>query len=205
MNNIVLATSNPGKIAEFTQLLSPINCIPQQTLGIHDAEETGLSFIENAILKARHASKIAKKPALADDSGLVVPALNGEPGIYSARYNQYHDSSCDNIDLLLQRLQAISAPNRDAYFYCAIAIVQYDNDPMPMIATGLFAGSIAKERRGTAGFGYDPIFYVNEYHCTAAQLPDALKNKISHRARALQQLQQYLSYANTCPQIERII
>lgn len=196
MNELILATSNSGKIKELTTLLAPIHCVSQSQLGIQDAEETGLSFIENAIIKARHASTIAQKPALADDSGLVVPALNGAPGIYSARYAGLHAQDKDNLFLLLQRMEHIALEHRAAYFYCAIALVRHATDPTPIIATGLFHGRISMSPSGDQGFGYDPIFYVKEHQCTAAQLPAEIKNKISHRAKALQQLKQLIAMHN---------
>lgn len=192
MKEIILATSNPGKIKELQAILAPIHCIAQTELNIPDAEETGLSFIENALIKARQASQFAKKPALADDSGLVVPALHGEPGIYSARFAGEKASDADNIELLLKKMSALEGNQREAYFYCAIALVQSETDPTPLIATGLFKGIITKSPQGHEGFGYDPIFYVPDYQCTAAQLPLMVKNKISHRAKALLQLRALL-------------
>ena len=188
MKEIILATSNSGKIREFQHLLAPIQCIAQNTLGIPSPEENGLSFIENAIIKARHASLLADKPALADDSGLVIPALNGEPGIYSSRYAGVDATDEDNIQLLLANMSLLHSEQRHAFFYCAIALVQHATDPTPIIATGRFDGSISISASGQEGFGYDPIFYVPEYQCTAAQLPATIKNTISHRAKALSQL-----------------
>jgi XTP/dITP diphosphohydrolase len=188
-NTIVLATSNSGKIKEIQAILHPTQCIAQSELGIGGAEETGLSFIENAILKARYTSHHANQPALADDSGLVVPAIHGEPGIYSARYAGNHASDQDNIHRLLSRMSYLKEDDRAAYFYCAIALVRHEADPTPIIATGLFKGFITFHPSGTGGFGYDPVFYVPEYQCTAAELPASIKNKISHRAKALIQLQ----------------
>jgi XTP/dITP diphosphohydrolase len=188
MNELILATSNKGKIKELASLLSPIHCIPQTTLGIEDADETGLSFIENALIKARHASVFAKKPALADDSGLVVPTLNGAPGIYSARYSGAQANDKDNIDLLLKNMAHLPPEQRQAYFYCAIALVRYEHDPTPIIATGMFHGVITFTPKGNEGFGYDPVFFVPEYQCTAAELSVSIKNTISHRAQALIQL-----------------
>lgn len=188
MKEIVLATSNQGKINELNALLAPIHCIAQTTLGITDAVEDGLSFIENALMKARHASTQAQKPALADDSGLVVPALNGAPGIYSARYAGPKATDKENINLLLANMQHLHGAQRDAYFYCAMAFVLHAQDPTPLIATGIFKGKIHTQAAGTAGFGYDPIFYSTEYQCTVAQLPAKLKNRISHRAQALKKL-----------------
>ena len=192
MKKIILATSNPGKIRELNELLAPIHCISQTTLNIADAEENGLSFIENALIKARHASLHAQKPALADDSGLVVPALNGAPGIYSARYSGAHATDKDNIDLLLKNMISLQGKDREAYFYCALVLVQHAQDPTPLIATGIFKGIIHPEPLGEAGFGYDPVFYIDEYQCTAAQLPAKLKNNISHRAKALSQLRELI-------------
>ncbi|HAT6977773.1 TPA: RdgB/HAM1 family non-canonical purine NTP pyrophosphatase [Legionella pneumophila] len=192
MKEIILATSNFGKIKELEQLLAPTICIPQADLGIFDAEETGLSFIENAILKARHASSLANKPALADDSGLVVPSLNGEPGIYSARYAGKKANDEDNIQQLLRKMADLSQEQRQAYFYCAIALIQHAKDPTPLIATGVFHGVISTKPSGINGFGYDPVFYLNEYQCTAAELPAKIKNRISHRAKALNQLRALL-------------
>ncbi|PJD93993.1 MAG: non-canonical purine NTP pyrophosphatase, RdgB/HAM1 family [Legionella sp.] len=196
MNEIILATGNQGKIKELSALLAPMTCIPQTELAITEAEEAGHSFIENALIKARHASTHGQKPALADDSGLVVPALHGEPGIYSARFAGPKAKDKDNIDLLLKKMTDIPATERAAYFYCAIALVRHANDPTPFIATGLLRGVIALEATGEHGFGYDPIFFIPEYQCTAAQLPATIKNTISHRAKALQQLKIMLSQAD---------
>lgn len=193
MKEIILATSNKGKIRELTALLYSWHCIPQNDLAIGDADETGLSFIENAIIKARHASRLADKPALADDSGLVVPALHGEPGIYSARYAGMGAKDSDNIHLLLEKLANVPESQRQAYFYCAIAFVEQAKDPTPLIATGQWWGTISLEPSGDAGFGYDPLFYIPSHHCTAAQLPAKIKNTISHRAQALEQLRKVFS------------
>lgn len=196
MNEIILATSNTGKIKELSELLTPIQCITQSSLGITNAEEIGLSFIENALIKARHASLYSGKPALADDSGLVVPALDGEPGIYSARYAGAESTDEENIRLLLEKVAHLHAKQREAYFYCAIAVVTQAKDPIPIIATGLLKGTISSEPYGDGGFGYDPIFYIPQYQCTAAQLPTAIKNTISHRAKALIKLRQLLETDN---------
>ncbi|MFC3909073.1 RdgB/HAM1 family non-canonical purine NTP pyrophosphatase [Legionella dresdenensis] len=192
MNEIILATSNAGKIAELKAILSPLTCISQSSLDIESAEETGLSFIENALIKARHASRLSGKPALADDSGLVVAALGGEPGIYSARYAGSGASDNDNIKHLLTRLEPFPGNQRSAYFYCAIALVRHAEDPVPLIACGQLDGIISTELAGEYGFGYDPVFYIPAQGCTAAQLPAKTKNAISHRANALKQLQQQL-------------
>lgn len=192
MKEIILATGNRGKIAELEAILHPIHCIPQANLGITEAEETGLSFIENAIIKARHASRLGNKPALADDSGLVVAALHGAPGIYSARFAGKQGNDAANIDLLLTKLADIPVDQRQAYFYCAIALVRHAEDPTPLIATGTFEGIITTERKGEQGFGYDPVFYIDSEQCTAAQLPAKIKNSISHRAKALAKLRELL-------------
>lgn len=192
MNNLLLATSNPGKIAELKALLSPIHCIEQRLLGIEDATETGLSFIENAIIKARHASQLAQKPALADDSGLVVMALQGQPGIYSARYAGEEATDQENLELLLNKMASIPPQQRQAYFYCAIAVVQHATDPTPLIAAGQLRGEISQKPMGNHGFGYDPVFYMAAYKCTMAQLSAELKNTISHRALALKQLKEQI-------------
>lgn len=188
MKKIILATSNAGKIAELQALLSPIECISQQSIGIDDAEETGLSFIENAIIKARHASRQSGQPALADDSGLVVQALNGQPGIYSARFSGSNATNTENVDFLLSKLIHTPIEARQAFFYCAIALITHADDPTPLIATGMLHGVIPYARAGNKGFGYDPVFYLPSYECTLAQLPPAEKNRISHRALALKQL-----------------
>lgn len=191
MKKLLLATSNQGKIKELEDLLSPVHCIAQSEYGLTSPEETGLSFIENALLKARHASIHTGMPALADDSGLVVPALDGAPGIYSARYAGLDANDAKNIALLLENIKDIK--ERDAFFYCAIAIVHHPKDPTPIIATGAIHGVITYEPAGVEGFGYDPVFFIPEYQCTAAELPASIKNTISHRANALKQLRQLTS------------
>ncbi|MGQ3892802.1 RdgB/HAM1 family non-canonical purine NTP pyrophosphatase [Legionella sp. CNM-4043-24] len=193
MNEIILATGNAGKIAELEAILAPAHCISQSSLGIDSVEETGLSFVENALLKARHASRISNRPALADDSGLAVLALQGEPGIYSARYAGPDASDEDNITRLLDRLSQTADDQRQAYFYCAIALVQHANDPTPLIACGKVHGSITRKPSGSHGFGYDPVFYLPELGCTMAELATDVKNTLSHRARALQQLKHLLA------------
>lgn len=195
MNKLILATSNQGKIAEIQALLSPVQCISQSSLGIEDADETGLSFIENAIIKARHASRLGSAPALADDSGLVVPSLQGQPGIYSARFAGPNATDAENIELLLMKLRDSPMDAREAFFYCAIALVTHADDPTPLIAIGKLHGVIAKERTGEYGFGYDPIFYLPTHQCTLAELPPSIKNQISHRAQALTQLKSKQSQA----------
>ena len=188
-DRIVLATGNSGKINEFKALLSSSNCIPQRDLGIRDADETGLTFIENALLKARHASRISNMPAIADDSGLVVPALQGQPGIYSSRFSGEHATAQDNIKHLIKLLQTQSiSTETEAYFYCVIVYIQHADDPTPLFGTGRLDGHIVTNPTGTHGFGYDPIFYLSEYDCTLAELPAVTKNTLSHRAQALEAL-----------------
>jgi XTP/dITP diphosphohydrolase len=191
---IVLATSNAGKIEEFRTLLSSKHCILQKDLGINDADETGLTFIENALLKARHASRIAEMPAIADDSGLVVPSLHGKPGIYSSRFSGEQATDQENIEHLLHLLRTTvhnhTAPN--AYFYCAIAYIQHAEDPTPLFGTGILKGHIVFTPKGSYGFGYSPIFYLPEHHCTLSELSPEIKNTISHRACALKALLKHM-------------
>lgn len=188
-NSIILATGNSGKINELKALLPSKHCIPQRDLGIHDADETGLTFIENALIKARHASRISKMPVIADDSGLVVPALQGKPGIYSSRFAGEQATDQDNIKYLIKLLEnQANSIEIDAYFYCVVVYMQHADDPTPLLGTGRLDGQIVLTPQGTHGFGYDPIFYLKQYDCTLAELPAAIKNTLSHRAQALQGL-----------------
>lgn len=184
----VLASGNQGKLNELNHLLADttVTMVSQASLGVADADETGLSFIENAILKARHASNITGLPALADDSGLCVDALHGAPGLYSARYAGTHGDNKANIDKLLHSMQTID--NRRAYFYCAIALLRRHDDPAPIIAVGQWHGEILRQPQGDGGFGYDPIFYCPQHQCSAAELTRENKSRVSHRGQALQQL-----------------
>lgn len=194
LKKIVLASSNSAKLRELQQILAPksVTLIPQSEFDVPDAIEDGLSFVENAIIKARHASKLTGLPALADDSGLEVDALNGEPGIYSARYagsNKDRESNDeDNNALLLENLEQVAEEDRTARFQCCIALVRYPDDPMPLICQGSWEGRILLEASGANGFGYDPLFWVPTHGCASAELDPAVKNSISHRAQALQQL-----------------
>lgn len=190
MKTLLLATHNLGKVKELSILLAPIECVAQSAYLITPIEESGLSFIENAILKARHASAHTQLPALADDSGLVVEALNGQPGIFSARFAGKDATDQDNVFKLLAQMQGNS--NRQAYFYCAIALVKHADDPTPVIATGRLNGIIHTHPLGNHGFGYDPIFYLPDFKTTMAELSTEIKNQISHRAMALQQLKKSL-------------
>jgi XTP/dITP diphosphohydrolase len=187
---VVLASGNKGKLTEFRQLFlnSNIELVTQDSLGIESPEETGLSFIENALLKARYASKLSGLPALADDSGLSVDALRGAPGIYSARYAGAEATDQDNVNKLLSELSSVDAASRQARFHCVLAFVRYAEDPVPVIAQGYWEGSILFEPSGKEGFGYDPIFYVESQQCSAAQMEKATKNAISHRGMAMASL-----------------
>jgi XTP/dITP diphosphohydrolase len=187
---IVLATSNAGKIAELKTLLSPlpIEWIPQAEFNIPDIAETGKTFIENAIIKARHASKLSGLPAIADDSGLVVDALDGAPGVYSARYAGKEATAAERNQKLLQAMAAFEDHDRMAAYHCVLALVEYEDDPVPLICHGIWEGSILREPRGNNGFGYDPIFYVPTHKKSAAELSPAEKNSISHRGQVVDQM-----------------
>ena len=188
MQKIVLASHNKGKLYEFDSLFKPlkIKLIPQSTLKVPNCDEPFVTFVENAIHKARHCSKHTGLPTIADDSGICVPALNGAPGVYSARYAGTHGNDTQNIEKLLEDIK--SHENRDAYFYCVLVFLRHANDPQPIIADGKAYGQITFSSRGNNGFGYDPIFYLPEYTQTFAEIPLELKNKISHRAIALNKL-----------------
>lgn len=192
----VLASNNKGKLAEFKRLFSDakldVTIIPQGQLGIEDAIEDGLSFVENAIIKARHASRVSGLPAIADDSGLCVPILGNAPGIYSARYAGEHGNDAKNNAKLIADLQ----PIRDEHpttpikglFVCVLAMVRHADDPLPIIAQGLWQGEILEAPLGDGGFGYDPLFWLPELQATAASLSAADKNRISHRGQAIGEL-----------------
>lgn len=187
---LVLASGNQGKIHEFSRLFSDFKTkvIPQQVLNIESPEETGLSFIENAILKARHASNLANLPSLADDSGLVVPSLNGAPGLYSARYAETYASDKENVSLLLKNMQGLLGDDRSAHYICALALVKYGADPDPIVVIGRWHGQVIARPKGKGGFGYDPIFLPNDFNQTAAELDPDLKNRLSHRGLAVVKL-----------------
>lgn len=192
---LVLASSNAGKLAELRALLADadVELHAQSEFGVADAEETGLTFIENAILKARHASRITGLPALGDDSGICVDALGGAPGLYSARYAGAHGDAQANIDKLLDALAEFEDDRRTARFYCVLALLRHADDPQPLIAEGVWEGRILRARRGDGGFGYDPVFFDAERGQSAAEMPEELKNRLSHRGKALMALQQRLS------------
>ncbi len=186
---IVLASSNSGKCQEFKDFLSPFNCLilPQTELNIQSVDEVGLTFVENALLKARHAAACSKMPALADDSGLCVDVLKGEPGLYSARYAGLEASDQLNINKLMHQLKGVPESDRTAYFHCTLVYIRNETDPDPIICQGRWQGTIALEATGNNGFGYDPVFWVTGNQCSAAELDDSIKSMISHRAQAIEQ------------------
>lgn len=190
MNKIVLATGNPGKVGEFAAVLAgfPFEIVPQSLFGTPEVEETGLTFVENALLKARHAAQHTGLPALADDSGLVVDALGGAPGIYSARYAGAGAGDQANMDKLLQALAGVSAAQRTGRFVCSLVLLHHPADPTPLICQASWEGMILTEPRGRHGFGYDPVFFVPDQNRTSAELDPASKNRLSHRGRALAEL-----------------
>ena len=194
---VVLASGNKGKLAEFQKLMDSMNIevLPQSDFNINSVEETGLTFVENAILKARHASDISGRPAIADDSGLEVDALNGQPGIYSARYAGNNASDAANNEKLLRSLQGIPDNQRTARFWCVLAYLRHKNDPTPVICQASWEGLVLKEARGEKGFGYDPLFFVPSEQCTSAELSPDIKNKLSHRAQAMVMLAKKLEVA----------
>ncbi len=195
MQRIVLASSNPGKLAEFNLLLadSGFEVVTQASLGVDDAEETGLSFVENALLKARHAARAAGLPALADDSGLCVDHLRGAPGLYSARYAGTHGDNAANNAKLLRELDGVPPEQRGAFFICVLALIRHADDPAPLIAEGRWHGHVLGETRGIQGFGYDPLFVADGQSASAAELDPALKSRISHRGQALARLRAQLA------------
>lgn len=192
---VVLATGNKGKLAEISRILEDWEVVPQSEFKISNAEETGLSFVENAIIKARHACLHSGLPAIADDSGLEVDALHGQPGIYSARYDGEDASDRDNIEKLLSNME--QETHRGARFRCVIVYMQHQHDPSPLICSGSWEGDIAWIPQGDNGFGYDPIFLVPERGKTAAQLSADEKNQLSHRGKALKQLREQLQTVTT--------
>jgi XTP/dITP diphosphohydrolase len=187
---IVLASNNAGKVREINQLLenSGIEVLPQAQFDIEDAVEDGLTFVENAIIKARHATKLSGLPAIADDSGIEVDALNGAPGIYSARFAGEGSSDEENLFKLLKELQNVPEEQRSARFQCLMVYMRHAEDPTPIICQGTWEGRILTAPQGENGFGYDPVFFVPEEGCSSAELDAATKNSLSHRGKALQQL-----------------
>jgi XTP/dITP diphosphohydrolase len=190
VKEIVLASSNPGKVREINQLLATLDLHvqPQSEFGVIDAEETGLTFVENAILKARNAAQHTGLPAIADDSGIEVDALNGAPGIYSARFAGDNASDQQNLEKLLAELEGMPEAQRSARFQCLMVFMAHANDPTPVICQGTWEGRILTAARGDNGFGYDPVFYVPTHDCSSAELSADVKNALSHRGQALRQL-----------------
>lgn len=185
---IVLATGNQGKVKELGAMLEALNIqvLPQSQFNVPEVAETGTTFVENAIIKARHAAKVTGLPAIADDSGIEVDALNGAPGVYSARFAGSDATDQDNIDKLLFELS--STQQRSARFWCVLVYMRHEHDPTPLICQASWEGEITDTQQGREGFGYDPIFYVPSEGCTSAQLTKEQKNAISHRGQALQML-----------------
>ena len=186
----VLASGNAGKVREFAALLAArdIEVIAQSDFGIVTPAETGTTFLENALLKARHAASLCALPALADDSGIEVDALGGRPGVWSARYAGEHASDADNVDLLLRELSGVPTAQRGARYRCVLVFMRAAADPDPLVTQGVWTGRVLTAARGSGGFGYDSIFQPDGYEVSAAQLPAAQKNVISHRAQALRAL-----------------
>ena len=195
MKTVVLASGNAGKLKEFAELLTalPYRIVPQGELGVQDVPETGLTFVENALIKARHASAATGLPALADDSGLIVDALGGAPGLYSARYAGTPTDAAANNAKLLEAMRAIPAGQRSARFYAVIVLLRHPEDPQPLIAEGSWEGEITLAPRGSGGFGYNPVFLDPGYGLTAAEMDANTKNRLSHRGQALATLQQRLA------------
>lgn len=200
-SSLVLASGNAGKLREFARLLAPLGIapIPQSQLGVSDAEETGLTFVENALIKARHAAAITGLPALADDSGIEVDALDGEPGIYSARFasrRQQGQGDQDNNAALLSALEGVPEEARTARYWCVLVYLRHAADPVPIIVQASWEGRVLTAPSGDGGFGYDPLFWLPEQGMSAAQLEASTKNRLSHRGRAMQQLLQALTVAS---------
>jgi XTP/dITP diphosphohydrolase len=201
MSQIVLATGNQGKLREFAQLLAPlsINVVTQAEMGVTEVAETGLSFVENAIIKARNACAQTGLPAIADDSGLEVDALLGAPGIYSSRYAGENASDADNIDALLTALQDVPDTERQARFQCVLVFMRHADDPTPLICQGTWHGQILTTPAGEGGFGYDPVFFVAETDCSAAELSAQQKHAVSHRGQAMRRFIEEFQYARHLP------
>lgn len=199
MKKIVLASGNKGKLREFQDLLSGcgFDVVPQSDFFSESAEETGLTFVENAIIKARYACVKTGLPALADDSGIEVDALKGRPGIYSARFAGADADDEKNNKKLLAELKNVPAPERSARYHAVLAFMRHAEDPTPILCHGVWEGVILTEPQGDGGFGYDPLFFVPSHNCASAQLAKEEKNRISHRGKAMQELLKKLSAANT--------
>lgn len=191
---LVLASSNSGKLAELRTLLADldIDLVAQSEFGVADADETATTFVENALIKARHACRETGLPALADDSGLVVDALDGAPGLYSARYSGSHGNHAANIAKLLSALDGVPTAARTAHFYAVVVLLRSETDPQPLIAEGTWSGLVLEAPRGTGGFGYDPVFLDPDQGLSAAEMDPALKHRLSHRGQALARLRDRL-------------
>lgn len=187
---IVLASNNAGKVREINAMLSGLDLqvISQSEFSVPEIEETGLTFVENALLKARHAARLTGLPAIADDSGIEIPALQGQPGIYSARYAGVGASDEANLYKLINEIKKLPEDQRQARFVCLMVFLRHAEDPVPLIAEGIWDGIAVTAPKGQNGFGYDPMFYVPAHNCTSAELPPEIKNRISHRGQALQKL-----------------
>ena len=194
---IVLASSNAGKLRELNQMLAglDIEALPQSRFGVPEVEETGASFVENALIKARHAARYAKLPAIADDSGIEVDCLSGAPGVYSARYAGRGASDEQNLRKLLDAMKTVPPGKRAARFRCTMVYLHDENDPAPFVVQSSWEGSILTAPRGTNGFGYDPIFLVSTHDCSSAELTPEVKNRLSHRGQALRALVRALEHA----------
>ena len=201
MTKIVLASGNSGKLRVFSQLLAPLGftLLPQSEFDVPEAAETGLSFVENAIIKARHAAQITGLPALADDSGLEIDALHGAPGIYSSRFAGDTATDADNIAAVLDALRDVPETERSARFQCILVFMRHAEDPTPLICQGSWQGQIMTEASGDGGFGYDPIFRVAETDCSAAELSSEQKHAISHRGKAMRQFLEAFQYVRHLP------
>lgn len=201
MQRIVLASSNPGKLAEFNDLFagSHFKITAQTEVGVEDVEETALSFVENALLKARHAARVTGLPSLADDSGLCVAHLRGAPGLYSARYGGGHGNTQANHARLLRELEGAGPDERGAFFICVLVLLWHAHDPAPLIAEGRWHGRVLDAPRGTRGFGYDPLFLPHGQALSAAELEPEAKNRLSHRAQAMARLHARLALTREPP------
>lgn len=188
--DLVLASGNLGKLREIAAMLAglAITVRPQADFAVPDVEETGTTFVENAIIKARHAARVSGRAALADDSGIAVDALGGAPGVYSARYAGSGASDADNLRKLLDNTAGLPDAARSCRLVCVMVAMRDANDPLPLIATGIWSGQLLRAPRGTGGFGYAPIFLVPSHGCSSAELPATLKNELSHRGQALRKL-----------------
>jgi XTP/dITP diphosphohydrolase len=191
MNTIVLASGNKGKLKEFADLFAPmnINVVPQSEFDVPEAEETGLTFVENAIIKARNAAEYTGLPAIADDSGIEVDYLLGAPGIYSARYSGDNATAEKNLNALLMALKDVPENERAARYQCVLVMMRHSKDPTPLICQASWEGQILTEPKGDGGFGYDPIFWVPEKQCSAAELSKQDKHALSHRGQAIRQFE----------------